>query len=63
MPPDARVRDALRSQDMRYTLVECSPDGQATARSIASLADFLHAPDDPEAVFERLAIPTPGLCR
>ena len=57
LPGDARVRDALRSQDMRYTLVERSPDGQATARSIASIVDCLYAPDDPEAVFERLAHP------
>jgi mannitol 2-dehydrogenase len=57
LPGDAGVRDALRGQDMRYTLVERSPAGRATARSIASLADFLYAPDDPEAVFERLAHP------
>jgi mannitol 2-dehydrogenase len=57
LPGDVRVRDALRSQDLRYTLVERSPDGQASARSIASIVDFLYAPDDPEAVFERLADP------
>ena len=57
LPGDTRVRDALRGQDLRYTLVERSPDGTATARSIASIVDFLYAPDDPEAVFERLAHP------
>jgi mannitol 2-dehydrogenase len=57
LPWDARVRDALRGQDLRYTLVERAPDGRATARSIASIADFLYGPDDPEAVFERLADP------
>ncbi len=57
LPGDARVRDALRGQDMRYTLVERGPDGTATARSIASITDFLYAPDDPEAVLERLAHP------
>jgi mannitol 2-dehydrogenase len=57
LPSDIRVRDALRGQDLRYTLVERAPDGQATARSIASIVDFLYAPDDPEAVFERLAHP------
>lgn len=57
LPRDTEVRDALRSQDMRYTLVERSPDGHAAARSIASLVDYLYAPDDPEAVFERLAHP------
>ncbi len=57
LPGDTRVRDALRGQDMRYTLVERGPDGTATARSIASITDFLYAPDDPEAVLERLADP------
>jgi mannitol 2-dehydrogenase len=57
LPGDARVRDALRGQDMRYTLVERGPDGTATARSIASITEFLYAPDDPEAVLERLAHP------
>jgi mannitol 2-dehydrogenase len=57
LPGDTRVRDALRGQDLRYTLVERSPDGTASARSIASIVDFLYAPDDPEAVFERLAHP------
>jgi mannitol 2-dehydrogenase len=57
LPGDAQVRDALRRQDMRYTLVERGPDGQSAARSVASIVDFLFAPDDPEAVFERLAHP------
>jgi mannitol 2-dehydrogenase len=57
LPFDAQVRDALRGQGMRYTLVERSPDGAAAARSIASVVEFLYAPDDPEAVFERLASP------
>ncbi len=54
---DAQVRDALRGRDMRYTLVERSPDGRATARTIAAIADYLYAPDEPEAVVERLAHP------
>jgi mannitol 2-dehydrogenase len=57
LPWDTKVRDALRGQNLRYTLVERRPDGQATARSIASIVDFRYAPDDPEAVFERLAHP------
>jgi mannitol 2-dehydrogenase len=57
LPFDALVRDALRGQGMRYTLVERSPGGAAAARSIASIVDFLYAPDDPEAAFERLADP------
>src|SRR6201992_2887354 len=57
LPGDTRVRDALAGQDLRYTLVERGPDGQSTARSIGSIVEFLYAPDDPEAVLERLAPP------
>jgi mannitol 2-dehydrogenase len=57
LPSDAAMRDALAGQDMQYTLVERFPDGTVSARVIASIVDYLHAPDDPEAVFERLADP------
>ncbi|MGP3534263.1 mannitol dehydrogenase family protein [Microbacterium sp. RD1] len=57
LPPDAAMRDALVSNDMRYTLIERHPDGAAIARSIASIAEYLFAPDDPEAVLEKLADP------
>lgn len=57
LPGDARMRDALRAGGMRYTLVERHPDGTAVARSIASIVDFLHAPENPEAVLEKLADP------
>jgi mannitol 2-dehydrogenase len=54
---DVRMRDALESQGMRYTLVERYPDGEAPATTIGSIAEYLFAPDDPEAVFEKLADP------
>jgi mannitol 2-dehydrogenase len=57
LPGDVRMRDALRSHDMRYTLVERHPDGGVVARSIASIVDYLFAPEDPEAVLEQLADP------
>ena len=57
LPGDVRMRDALQSQGMTYTLVERFPDGTAPARTIASIAEYLFAPDDPEAVLERLADP------
>ncbi|CAN5153899.1 hypothetical protein BH11ACT4_BH11ACT4_06710 [soil metagenome] len=57
LPGDVRMRDALESQGMRYTLVERHPDGSAPARSIGSIAEYLFAPDDPEAVIEKLADP------
>ena len=57
LPGDARMRDALASQDCLYTLVEKSPDGSQQARVIGSIVEYLLAPDDPEAVVERMADP------
>jgi mannitol 2-dehydrogenase len=57
LPSDAAMRDALRGQDFEYTLVERHPDGAAPATRIGSIVDFLYAPDELEAVLERLADP------
>ncbi|GHF36486.1 mannitol 2-dehydrogenase [Deinococcus metalli] len=57
LPGDVRMRDALRGQDHLYTLLTKSPDGHAEARVIGAIHDFLYAPDDPEAVLDRLAHP------
>src|SRR3954464_11875523 len=57
LPGDARMRDALAAQDCLYTLVEKSPDGSQQARVIGSIVEYLLAPDDPEAVVERMADP------
>ncbi|MFT4220946.1 MAG: mannitol dehydrogenase family protein [Microbacterium sp.] len=58
MPFDARMRDTMAAQDRLYTLVTRSPDGGADARVVGAVAEYLFAPDDPEAVIERLAAPT-----
>jgi mannitol 2-dehydrogenase len=55
---DRAVRDALRPQDNLYTLVTNSPDGTSVARVIGSIHEYLYAPDDPNAVLDRLANPT-----
>ncbi|NUW31815.1 mannitol dehydrogenase family protein [Nonomuraea sp. SMC257] len=57
LPGDARMRDALTAQDGLYTLVLKHPDGTREARVIGSIIDYLFAPDDPEAVIERMAGP------
>ncbi|MEU7740801.1 mannitol dehydrogenase family protein [Nonomuraea sp. NPDC049158] len=57
LPGDARMREALTAQDGLYTLVLKHPDGTREARVIGSIIDYLFAPDDPEAVIERLADP------
>ncbi len=57
MPSDARMRDALGAQDYLYTLVLKDADGTWTPRVIGSIVDYLYAPDDAEAVLEKLADP------
>jgi mannitol 2-dehydrogenase len=57
MAGDIRMRDALESQGLRYTLVERHGDGSATAHSIGSIVEYLFAPEDPEAVLVRLSCP------
>ncbi|HEX8612785.1 MAG TPA: mannitol dehydrogenase family protein [Telluria sp.] len=56
LPHDAVMRDAMLAQDCLYTLVERSARGD-TARVVGSLLEFLYAPDDPQAVLEKLADP------
>ena len=57
LPGDARMRDALTAQDCLYTLVEKAPDGTWAPRVVGSIVEYLLAPDDPEAVMERMADP------
>lgn len=57
LPADQAMRDALRAQDNLYTLVTSSPDGTSVARVIGSISEYLYAPDDPNAVLDRLANP------
>ena len=57
LPGDARMRDALTAQDCLYTLVEKAPDGTWAPRVVGSIVEYLLAPDDPEAVVERMADP------
>lgn len=57
LPGDARMRDALDAQDGLYTLVLKHPDGTLEPRVIGSITEYLFAPDDPEAVIEKMADP------
>ena len=49
------MKDALHKQDCLYTVVEKHGDGTQHVRVVGSLVDYLLAPDDPEAVVERMA--------
>ncbi|AEF42833.1 mannitol dehydrogenase family protein [Hoyosella subflava] len=57
MPGDKRMKDALDAQDGLYTLVSRHADGTWDARVIGSIVAYLYAPDDPEAVIEKMASP------
>jgi mannitol 2-dehydrogenase len=57
MPADKRMRDVLTNQDGLYTLVVKAPDGSLDARVIGSIKEYLYAPDDPEAVVEKMSDP------
>jgi mannitol 2-dehydrogenase len=52
---DRRMKDAMEAQDCLYTLVVKHPDGSLEPRVIGSIVQYLFAPDDPEAVIEKLA--------
>ncbi len=55
MPADQRMKEALLAQDGLYTLVVKHPDGTFEPRVIGSIVEYLFAPDDPEAVIEKMA--------
>jgi mannitol 2-dehydrogenase len=55
---DRRMAEALDAQDNLYTLVVKHPDGSLEPRVIGSIVEYLLAPDDPEAVIEKMAAPS-----
>jgi mannitol 2-dehydrogenase len=57
LPGDKRMKDALDAQDGLYALVLKYPDGRFEPRVIGSILEYLFAPDDPEAVIEKMADP------
>ena len=58
MPADRRMKAALEAQDHLYTLIIKHPDGTYEPRVIGAITEYLFAPDDPEAVIEKLAAET-----
>ena len=55
---DQRMKQVLKAQDGLYTLVLKHSDGTYEPRVIGSIVEYLYAPDDPEAVIEKMAAPT-----
>ncbi|MGY1744301.1 mannitol dehydrogenase family protein [Blastococcus sp. SYSU D00695] len=58
LPGDRRMAEVMAAQDCLYTLVVKHPDGFLDARVVGSVVEYLFAPDDPEAVVERMAAET-----
>lgn len=54
VPATRAKAQSYRNQDCLYTVTEYAPDGSAATRVIGAMVDYLHAPDDPEAVLARL---------
>ena len=54
LPGDRAMRAVMESQDCLYTVVEADGAGRR-ARVVGSILDYLYAPDNPEAVLERMA--------
>jgi mannitol 2-dehydrogenase len=54
MPQDRKMKQALQAQDGLYTLVLKHSDGRYEPRVIGSIVEYLFAPDDPEAVIEKM---------
>jgi mannitol 2-dehydrogenase len=55
MPTDELMKQVLDAQDGLYTLVLKHSDGTYEPRVIGSIVEYLFAPDDPEAVIEKMA--------
>lgn len=55
LPHDRRMSEALIPQDCLYTVVERGAGGESSARVIGAMTEFLFAPDDSDAVIERMA--------
>ncbi len=51
---DQRMKQVLDAQDGLYTLVLKHSDGMYEPRVIGSVVEYLFAPDDPEAVIEKM---------
>ncbi len=57
LPGDLRMKEVMDAQDGLYTLVLKDADGTYEPRVIGSVVEYLFAPDDPEAVIEKMADP------
>ncbi len=55
LPGDKQMQDAMEAQDCLYTVVLKHPDGTWEPRVVGSIVEYLFAPDNPDAVVEKMA--------
>ena len=55
LPSDRRMAEVMAAQDCLYTLVIKHADGTFEPRVVGSIVEYLLAPDDPDAVVEKMA--------
>src|SRR6266567_3860634 len=55
MASDRRMKETMDAQDGLYPLVVKGADGPLEPRVIGAIREYLFAPDDPEAVIEKMA--------
>jgi mannitol 2-dehydrogenase len=55
LPSDQRMAEVMAAQDRLYTLVVKHADGSLDARVVGSIVEYLLAPEDPDAVIEKMA--------
>jgi mannitol 2-dehydrogenase len=58
LPSNRRMAEAAAAQDCLHTLVVKDAGGPLNARAVGSIAEYLFAPDDPEAIVEKIAAET-----
>jgi mannitol 2-dehydrogenase len=58
LPSDRRMAEVMAAQDGLYTLVVKHADGTFEPRVVGSIVEYLLAPDDPDAVIEKMAAET-----
>ncbi len=52
---DRKIYNVLAEQDGLFTLMTTEPDGTLDVRVIGSIVEYLFAPENPEAIIEKLA--------
>lgn len=57
LPFDLPMRDAMNVQDCLYTVNEKSPNGETKTRVVQAMVEYIYAPDNFEAVVQRLEDP------